>query len=64
MADTMIGTEEPTYEERLEAIGYANVTAKRAPCVVEKFTDSPPSAWTRAHQVINEMLDEMGAARG
>ena len=64
MADTMIGTDEPTYAERLEAIGYANVTAKRAPHVVEKYTTSPPSAWTRAHQVINDMLDELSAARG
>ena len=62
MADTMIGTDEPTYEDRLEAIGHANGTAKRAPQIVEKYTTSPPSAWTRAHRVINDMLDEMSGS--
>lgn len=51
-----------TRAEVEEALGWANRDCKRAPHVVKRFDDSPPTRWDKTHDWVSALLDMWQAA--
>lgn len=58
----LVITDDSTRADLAEALINVNTHAKRQMYVVEKFTEDPPTAWTKAHRQINALLDDMDRA--
>lgn len=59
MSETLVIRDDSTHDDLVEALANLCGHARKQQYVVEKLTTDVPTAWTRAHQRINAVLDDL-----